>query len=136
MLSGIGLLAVIIAAITASLVESSRERFTAQSDEDDTRQFNEISVDWQGSKRYSSSRRPRDQPMGPADDHSIRSCERGAGSGNPGRARKERASSRIRRLFSRSRELERVVYRDPEHVADRLTLYTADLLGRRSVGTG
>ena len=37
--------------------------------------------------------------------------------------------SRIRRMFSRSRELWRVVYRDPEHVAERLTLYTADRLG-------
>ena len=32
-------------------------------------------------------------------------------------------------MFSRSRELWRVVYRDPEHVAERLTLYTADRLG-------
>ena len=32
-------------------------------------------------------------------------------------------------MFSRSRELWRVVYRDPEHVAERLTLYTAGRLG-------
>ena len=42
MLSGIGFLAVITAAVTASLVESSRARFTAQSDLDDARQFDEI----------------------------------------------------------------------------------------------
>ena len=32
-------------------------------------------------------------------------------------------------MFSRSRDLWRVVYRDPEHVAERLTLYMADRLG-------
>ena len=37
--------------------------------------------------------------------------------------------SRTRRVFSRSRELWRVVYRDPEHVPERLTLYTAGRLG-------
>ena len=37
--------------------------------------------------------------------------------------------SRIKRLFSGSRGLWRVVYRDPEHVAERLTLYTANRLG-------
>jgi hypothetical protein len=37
--------------------------------------------------------------------------------------------SRIRRLFSGSRDLWRVVYRAPEHLAERLTLYTADRLG-------
>ncbi len=42
MLSGIGFLAVITASVTASLVESSRRRFTAQSEKDDTRQFDEI----------------------------------------------------------------------------------------------
>ena len=42
MLSGIGFLAVITAAVTASLVESSRARFTAQSGLDDARQFDEI----------------------------------------------------------------------------------------------
>ena len=39
---------------------------------------------------------------------------------------------RIRRVFARSRELWRVVYRDPEHVAERLTLYTAGRLGESS----
>ena len=43
MLAGIGLLAVITASVTASLVESSRRRFTAQSEADDNRQFDEIS---------------------------------------------------------------------------------------------
>ena len=42
MLSGIGFLAVITASVTASLVESSRRRFTDQSEADDTRQFTEI----------------------------------------------------------------------------------------------
>ena len=54
MLSGIGFLAVVTAAVTASLVESSRRRFTAQSEADDTRQFDEIVNDWRGSKRHSS----------------------------------------------------------------------------------
>ncbi len=39
---------------------------------------------------------------------------------------------RIRRMFSRSREMWHVVYRDPEHVAERLTLYTAGRLGEPS----
>ena len=42
MLSGIGFLAVITAAVTASLVEGSRQRFTAQSESDSTRQLDEI----------------------------------------------------------------------------------------------
>ncbi len=42
MLAGIGFLAVVTASVTASLVESSRRRFTAQSEADDTRQFAEI----------------------------------------------------------------------------------------------
>ncbi len=42
MLTGIGFLAVVTASVTASLVESSRRRFTAQSEKDDVRQFNEI----------------------------------------------------------------------------------------------
>ena len=37
--------------------------------------------------------------------------------------------SRIRRMFSGSRDLWRVVYRDPEHVTERLTLYTTGRLG-------
>jgi hypothetical protein len=32
-------------------------------------------------------------------------------------------------VFSGSRDLVRIVYRDPEHVAERLTLYAADRLG-------
>jgi hypothetical protein len=35
-------------------------------------------------------------------------------------------------VFSGSRELVRIVYRDPEHVAERLTLYTADRYGDAS----
>ena len=36
---------------------------------------------------------------------------------------------RIRRAFATSRELVRIVYRDPEHVSERLTLYTTGRLG-------
>jgi len=43
-----------------------------------------------------------------------------------------RARSRIGRVFSGSRELVRIVYRDPEHVAERLTLYVADRYGDAS----
>ena len=42
MLSGIGFLAVVTASVTASLIEGSRRRFTAQSEADDARQFDEI----------------------------------------------------------------------------------------------
>src|ERR1700704_1240278 len=37
--------------------------------------------------------------------------------------------SRIGRVFSGTRELVRIVYRDPEHVAERLTLYATDRYG-------
>ena len=40
--------------------------------------------------------------------------------------------SRIRRAFSGSRELVRIAYRDPEHVAERLTLFAADRYGAAS----
>jgi voltage-gated potassium channel len=43
MLTGIGFLAVITASVTASLVESSRRRFDAQSEVDVTRQLKEVS---------------------------------------------------------------------------------------------
>lgn len=39
---------------------------------------------------------------------------------------------RIRRVFSGSRELMRIVYRDPEHVTERLTLYASERLGEPS----
>ena len=42
MLTGIGFLAVVTASVTASLVENSRRRFAAQSEDDDARQFTEI----------------------------------------------------------------------------------------------
>ena len=42
MLAGIGFLAVITASVTASLVESSRRRFAAQSEVDETRRLAEI----------------------------------------------------------------------------------------------
>ena len=67
--------------------------------------------------------------MPPADD----GAPVGVGtSGDPGDAAPaaERAHrSRIRRFFSASRDLWRVVYRDPEHVPERLTLYTTGRLG-------
>jgi hypothetical protein len=43
-----------------------------------------------------------------------------------------RPRSRIGRVFAGSRELVRIVYRDPEHVAERLTLYAADRYGDAS----
>ena len=70
--------------------------------------------------------------MQPADDSSsIRPEPSGeqAGGSPPDPTEEQASRSGIRRVFSRSRELWRVVYRDPEHVAERLTLYTADRLG-------
>lgn len=43
-----------------------------------------------------------------------------------------RSRSRIGRVFSGSRELVRIVYRDPEHVSERLTLYVTDRRGDES----
>ena len=43
MLTGLGFLAVITASVTASLVESSRRRYAAQSDVDETRRLDELS---------------------------------------------------------------------------------------------
>jgi hypothetical protein len=43
-----------------------------------------------------------------------------------------RSRSRIGRVFSGSRELVRIVYRDPEHVAERLTLYVTGRRGDES----
>jgi voltage-gated potassium channel len=43
MLTGLGFLAVITASVTASLVESSRRRYAAQSDVDETRRLEELS---------------------------------------------------------------------------------------------
>jgi len=43
MLTGIGFLAVITASVTASLVESSRRRYAAQSDLDDARRLEDLS---------------------------------------------------------------------------------------------
>ena len=58
--------------------------------------------------------------MKPADDSS---------SVTPDSTVEQASRSAIGRVFSRSRELWRVVYRDPEHVSERLTLYTAERLG-------
>lgn len=49
----------------------------------------------------------------------------------PGKPR--RPQGRVGRVFSGSRGLVRLVYRDPEHVAERLTLYAADRLGASSI---
>lgn len=43
------------------------------------------------------------------------------------------ARGRLRRMFSGSRELARIVYRDPEHVSERLTLYSVERLADASV---
>jgi hypothetical protein len=43
-----------------------------------------------------------------------------------------RPRSRIGRVFSGSRELVRIAYRDPEHIAERLTLYVTDRYGDSS----
>src|SRR5204863_6758349 len=40
---------------------------------------------------------------------------------------------RVRRMFAGSRELARIVYRDPEHVSERLTLYSVDRLADGSL---
>lgn len=58
--------------------------------------------------------------MEPADQSSETAPE----PGEPPRAR-----GRLGRLFSGSRELVRIAYRDPEHVAERLTLYVTDRYG-------
>src|SRR5947209_6688897 len=55
-----------------------------------------------------------------------------SGSALPASGEVRAPRSRIRRVFARSRELWRVVYRDPEHVPERLTLYTAGRLGESS----
>ena len=64
MLTGIGFLAVVTAAVTATLVESSRRRFTAavRSGRYAPVQLRSV-TDWRGSKRHSSSSRPGGHPM-------------------------------------------------------------------------
>jgi hypothetical protein len=52
-----------------------------------------------------------------------------SGAPEPGIAR---SRGRLRRMFSGSRELARIVYRDPEHVAERLTLYSISRLADAS----
>ena len=44
----------------------------------------------------------------------------------------QREPGRVRRVFSGSRELVRLVYRDPEHVAERITLLLVERLGAPS----
>ena len=131
MLAGIGLLAVITASVTASLVESGRRRFTAQSEADDTRQFDEIrpiGKDRSGTRAAGVREVARCRPLTRPSDQTR--DERGPPDSAP--ANQPARRSRIRRMFSGSRDLWRVVYRDPEHVPERLTLYTANRLGDAS----
>src|SRR3954451_17886582 len=44
----------------------------------------------------------------------------------------QKEPGRIRRVFSGSREIARIVWRDPEHVPERLTLYASDRLAEPS----
>jgi hypothetical protein len=44
----------------------------------------------------------------------------------------KRPLARIRQVFSGSRQLVRIAYRDPEHVSERLTLYASGRLGEAS----
>ena len=60
MLAGIGFLAVITASVTASLIESSRRRFAAESEVDLTRRLEEIS------SRLARIEAARDQPPPPS----------------------------------------------------------------------
>ena len=54
------------------------------------------------------------------------------GSADETRAPAQSERGRARRAFSGSKELVRIVYRDPEHVAERLTLYAVDRLASSS----
>ncbi|MGZ4223887.1 MAG: potassium channel family protein [Solirubrobacteraceae bacterium] len=60
MLAGIGFLAVITASVTASLIESSRRRFAAESEVDVTRRLEDIS------DRLARIEAAHDQPMPPS----------------------------------------------------------------------
>ena len=60
MLAGIGFLAVITASVTASLIESSRRRFAAQSEVDVTRQLVEVN------ERLARIEAALDQPAPPS----------------------------------------------------------------------
>jgi hypothetical protein len=64
MLSGIGFLAVITASVTASLVESSRRRFTAQSELDAARQLDQIGHRLARIERALDQRAPGGSPDG------------------------------------------------------------------------
>jgi hypothetical protein len=60
----------------------------------------------------------------------VASVDRAAAEPDPG----EHASrGRVRRMFAGSREAVRIVYRDPEHVSERLTLYAIARLAEPSV---
>lgn len=63
MLAGIGFLAVVTAAVTATLVESSRRRFTAQSESDAARQLDQIG------QRLAKIERALDQQTGGGSSH-------------------------------------------------------------------
>jgi hypothetical protein len=70
--------------------------------------------------------------MGPGDETSpitSGTSDADAGSTPPLASEELAPKGRIRRVFSASRELVRIAYRDPEHVSERLTLYAAGRLG-------
>ena len=69
MLTGIGFLAVVTASVTASLVESSRRRFAAQSESDDaTASSTEIGATTGEDRSGTRPAAPRGLPMPAADE--------------------------------------------------------------------
>ncbi len=64
MLAGIGFLAVITASVTASLVESSRRRFVAQSESDATRKLDELGQRLARIERVLDQQAPGGRPDG------------------------------------------------------------------------
>lgn len=120
MLAGIGFLAVITASITATFVEKARERVMGAEDSTVARELKEISARLAALEHT----RTRSGPMG-ADDAVHSPTPDGDGA-------EPRSGGRARRGWTATRALMRIAYRDPEHVAERLTLYAADRLGEAS----
>src|SRR5947209_5728330 len=79
--------------------------------------------DWRGSKRNSVVPERQGLPMTSADETNTTQSQPGP---------RVRPRSRVGRVFSGSSDVIRIVYRDPEHVAERLTLYSADRLADAS----
>ena len=131
MLAGIGFLAVITAAATASLIEGSRRRFAAQAEAAEARQLDQIS------QRLARIERALDQSPGGRSPDAQDDAPGTIGSGTSEEltespespSGESPPSGRIRRMFAGTRDMWRIVYRDPEHVAERLTLYAANRLG-------